>query len=261
MLNLVDQLLALGRKLQKLGRDADAYRILTRLSGFRDLPPEVAEEAQTRRAEILLRRRRPVHARRLLASALLRQPDVPQYHFLMATALSTGPHSDPQRAHVHYRRCLELDPAHPRYLCHYGLSALRLGESENGLTCLRRAVELAPDNPEVVGKLADGLSREGRFEEARSALCIALFRHPRDRRFCKLWQRFRFQELRRSQLAARRSSRAAQTQEGPRLLPFVRLTPSASERPGTRLFRRDSASALPSPHLSRPLQFPGQRPA
>ena len=52
MLNLVDCLLARGRFLQQLGRDQDALVVLQRLAGFRQLPPQVAEETQLRLAEI-----------------------------------------------------------------------------------------------------------------------------------------------------------------------------------------------------------------
>ena len=57
-LNLVDRLLAAGRNLHKLGREQDALHIFSRLSGFRQLPAEVAEETQVRLAEISLRPRK-----------------------------------------------------------------------------------------------------------------------------------------------------------------------------------------------------------
>ena len=57
-LNLVDHLLALGRRYQDLGQGRDALRIFTRLSSFRELPAEAAEEAQARLAELQLKRRK-----------------------------------------------------------------------------------------------------------------------------------------------------------------------------------------------------------
>src|ERR1700758_5210573 len=53
-LNLVDQLLAMGRKYQELGRHRDALTLFTRLAGFRELPPGAAEETQARLAELQL---------------------------------------------------------------------------------------------------------------------------------------------------------------------------------------------------------------
>src|SRR5262249_20119066 len=155
-LNLVDGLLALGRRQQQLGRFDDALRILTRLASFRELPAEAAEETQSRLAEILIRRRRFAKARRHLAVVLLHQPDNPHYHYLMATALDAGAVSQPERAVAHFRRSLELAPEQPRYLCDFGLAVLRLGKTEEGLACLRRALQLAPDDPAVLAKVMKG---------------------------------------------------------------------------------------------------------
>src|SRR5262245_4381324 len=57
-LSFVDSLLARGRYLQHLGRTYDALRIMTRLAGFRELPPAVAEEVQFRLGELQLRRKK-----------------------------------------------------------------------------------------------------------------------------------------------------------------------------------------------------------
>ena len=85
-LNLVDHLLALGRRYQELGRHRDALRLLTRLSGFQELPAEAAEETQARLAEIHLKRRRYVRARRCLTAALRHRPECARYHYLMGNA-------------------------------------------------------------------------------------------------------------------------------------------------------------------------------
>src|SRR5262249_23743964 len=158
----------------------DALRILSRLAGFRELPASAAEEAQARLAEVLLRRRRYARARRHLAAALAHQPDNPHYHYLMATALDAGAAADPQRAAAHVRGALGLDPDRPRTLCDFGLAALRLGKTEEGLACLRRALRLAPDDPVVLAKVVKGFRQEGLDDEERNALRAGLFRHPRD---------------------------------------------------------------------------------
>ncbi len=127
MLNLVDSLLAKGRHLQELGRDQDALSILGRLAGFRDLPPKIAEETRVRLAEMLLRRRQYLKARRHLSAALGHQPNQARYHFLMATAWDADQKGDPHKAADHYRRSLELDPHQPHCLGEFGLLALRQG--------------------------------------------------------------------------------------------------------------------------------------
>ena len=64
MLNLVDCLLARGRKLQAMGRSRDALHVLGRLAGFRQLPLPIAEETQACLAEIQLRHQEYSSARR-----------------------------------------------------------------------------------------------------------------------------------------------------------------------------------------------------
>lgn len=258
-LNLADQLLAMGRNFQSIGREHDALRILGRLSGLRQLPAEVSEEAQQRLAEMLLRAGRWVRARRHLTALLTQRPDSARYHYLMAGALDGDERSNPRRAAEHYRQSLRLDPKQPKCLGEFGLLALRLGEIEEGLSALRRAVELAPNDPEVVGRLVEGLRQEGMFEEARGAARAGLFRNPRDRRFQKLWNDFQFQQLREEQEAQRHGDDPRHVrQSGPRLLPFVRPegTPTSTGRP---LVRRDASSQPQPPHAPQPGWVPGKK--
>src|SRR5579862_5926441 len=138
-LGLVDHLLSRGRYFQQLGRTLDALRILGRLTGFRELPPAVAEEAQFRLGELQLRRKKHARARRHLAAALRHAPDNPRYHFQLARALESDRDGDLARAAEHYRNSLALDPAQTDCLCAYGRLALRLGRTEEALDCLRAA--------------------------------------------------------------------------------------------------------------------------
>lgn len=258
-LNLAHRLLALGRKLQGLGLYVEALRLLTRLSGLGDLPAEVAEETHQRLAEIQLRRRKFARARRHLAAALSQQPGNPRYHYLMAGAIAADRKCDPNRAAAYYRRCLELDPQQPRYLCDFGLSALGLGQREDGLKALRHAFELAPDDPRIVGKVAAGLRQEGEIEEARTTLRTAQFRNPRDTRFQKLWTDFQFQLLSdQQQQACPGNAKAAD--DSPKLLPFVRPAPAPEPSPQpARVVRRDAAARPGSPHLPQPARLPDRK--
>jgi tetratricopeptide (TPR) repeat protein len=247
-LNLVDRLLARGRRLRALGRAQDALSVFRRVASFRDLPAAAAEEAQAQLAVLQLRRRRFRRARRHLTAALLHRPDSARYHYLMARAVARGRSAAPGRALDHYRRSLELSPDQPRCLCACGRLALRLGRREEGLACLRRAVELAPDDPATVGRAAAGLRQANRAGEARELLRAARFRNPRDRRFRRLWDEAEFQALRREQELAR-LERGADADAGPVLLPFLRVTagPIAA---GPRVVRRDGAAPLPAPHTT-----------
>src|SRR6266404_5572710 len=153
-LNLVDHLLALARRHQDLGRLRDAIDVLTRLLEFRELPAEAAEDAQIRLAEMYLKRRRFRKARRHLTAALRHKPDEARYHYLMAVASLAEDRGDLDRAGDHFRRSLELDDCQPCCRAEYGVLAVRLGRAEEGLTHLRRAVELAPEDAEIIGKVA-----------------------------------------------------------------------------------------------------------
>jgi Tfp pilus assembly protein PilF len=228
-LNLVDRVLAIGRRYQEAGRHRDAVAILTRLSRFRYLPTEAAEETQARLAEIYLKRRKPKQARRHLTAALRHQPDNARYHYLLAAALHAEDGADLQRAAEHYRRALELDPGHVKCRADYGHLLLRLGQTEEGLACLRTAAEQAPEDVEVLGKLVKGLRLSGRSEEARALLQVAMFRNARSPRFRKLWNEFRFQQARRQNESERRQ-RAEDGGEGeqPVLLPFIRIVKETS---------------------------------
>jgi Tfp pilus assembly protein PilF len=251
VVNLFEHLLARGKRLQALGRHRDAGAVYVRLTGLRQLPGPVAEEAQLRLAELALRRRRFAQARRHLGAALRHQSAGARGHFLMATALQ-GEDGDLDRAAEHYRRALELAPDNVRYRGDAGLLELRRGRTEEGLALLRDAAGRAPDSPEAIARLVKGLLQAGRPDEARSALRCALFRNSRSPRFRKLWADFQFQELRR----LRETERLREAEgSGPVLLPFPRLPePAPVSADEAEDVRRDVAAPLPAPHAPRLLR-------
>jgi Flp pilus assembly protein TadD len=262
-LNLVEHLLVLGRHYQELGQGRDALRIFTRLSGFRELPAEAAEEAQVRLAELQIKRRKYGRARRHLALALRFQPDSARYHYLLAVALRAEDRGNLEKAAAQYRRALELDPANVKCLMEYGLVAVRLGRTEEGLARLRQAAERAPDDVEVVGKLAKGLRLVGRSDEARAALRAALFRNPRSPRFRGLWNEYQYQHLRREQEAGRMNRQGLRRLGGePVLLPFVRVTtgsPATAGEGAPTILRHDEPASAVGPHSHWPARRTGQR--
>jgi tetratricopeptide (TPR) repeat protein len=229
-LNLVEHILAMGRRYQEAGRLRDAVTVLARLSRFRYLPAEAAEETQSRLAEIYLKRRKYKQARRHLTAALRHQPDNAHYHYLLAAALHAEEGADLERAGEHYRRALERDPGHVKCLADYGRLLLHLGQSEEGLARLREAAERAPEDVEILGKLVKGLRLSGRSDEARSVLHLAMFRNARSPRFRRLWNEFRFQQVRRRRRDDERRQDAENEEKGetPVLLPFVRVLSETS---------------------------------
>jgi len=252
MLDLVDALLVAGRKQQQLGRESEALRIFKRLASFGDLPADVAEETQARLAEIQVRRGHYAKARRHLAAALAHQPRSSRYHALMGGALAADDRrGDRERALEHYRLAIDLDGDDPSCLSEYGLLAVRMGETEKGFAALRQAVELSPDKPELVTRLLDALCEEGREDEARQVLRLAVFQNPRDSRFQRLYSDWRFHELRRHQQSKMRDMTTASGTSGPRILPFVHMMDENREsRVGVsrKIVRRDP----PAPHPFKP---------
>jgi Tfp pilus assembly protein PilF len=256
-LNLVDRLLARVRHLRRIGRTHDALSLLHRLAAFRELPADIALDAQVQLAELRLDGRHFRRARRHLTAALGHRPDNARYHYLMATAFEGEGRGDLRRAAAHYRRSLELEPAQPECLGSYGRLALRLGRRDEGLACLRRAAELAPDDPETVRRLADGLCLANEADEARAAVRAALFRNPRASRFRQLWSDFQFRQLRREQELAECASDEHPTEQGPVLLPFVRPADNAPR--SRRRVRSDVPAPLPEPHETDLVRLPTQR--
>lgn len=258
-LNLAACLLERGRNLQRVGRGVEAERALNRLAGFRELPPEVAEETQARLAELALARRRYRRARRHLTAALAHGATTARYHLLMARCLAAADRrGDAQRAADHYRRALRLEPKNAAAWAEFGPLALRLGQTDEGLASLRRAAELEPDDPSIVSALVDGLCEADQDDEARSHLRAALFRNGRDGRFRRLWEQFQLRQTRRQQV-----ERRAGIQEGgartPMVLPFLRVadTPAASAR--ADIMAADECSLLPAAGRPRPRFLPARR--
>jgi tetratricopeptide (TPR) repeat protein len=247
-LNFVHHLLDMGRNLQRLGQTRAASRLLGRLSSFRELPNDLAEEAQLRLGELHLQCGQFKKARRRLAAALLIQPDSARSHYLMAGAIEDDEECNVAEALTHYRRCAKLDPDNAEYFCAWGLLALDLRETEEGLEALRRAAELAPDDPDVLRQVLEGLREAGEIDEAAKLLQTALFHNPRDQRLRELRSHHQFQLLRAEQQVAARDRLPAE--HTPPILPFTRPEPDNDRQPAVRKrIRHDLPSGTPGPKL------------
>jgi Tfp pilus assembly protein PilF len=246
-LNLFDRLLDTACQMHQAGRTNDSFTYLTKLLGLRDLPTDVAVEAHLRLAEMLLKRQKPNRARKHAKAALRLAPEDARAHRFMAEAQEGGRLPDPYAAVEHYRRSLELQPEQADVLCTAGRLTVQQGLWEEGLGYLRKAAELATDNPDVLRKVVDGLLLANQADEARGLLRAALFRHSRDRRFRSLWDHFQFQQLRKEQGEAQARRSSTQTDDGPVLLPFEPRPEGLVRRKG-KLVRHDPAAKLAAPH-------------
>lgn len=251
------QLLELGRKYLRFGRQREALHVLGKLAGLGELAPDVAEQTQVHLAEIYLRWNKHRKARRHLQAALARDPRCAKYHHLLATALDEDKDGDEDRALHHYRRAVELDPAEPAFHCDYGLCLIATGVSDEGLKQLQEAAELAPNETKYTRLLAMSLLEAGDVDKARRSVLAARFRNPREGRLRRLWDDLCFKQARQHQQRIGHDG-AALTRKGPTILPFVQKkavskpqeernvcpTPSADGR----IIRMDPPSALPRPH-------------
>jgi Tfp pilus assembly protein PilF len=255
-LNLVDRLLTLGRHLQEIGRECDALQVLGRLSALQDLPADIAEETHIRLAEMKLRAHDYRAAQRHLSAALGHNPANARYHYWLATALDADDDADPAKALEHFERSLEIDPDQADCLSDYGLLALCVDREDEGLEALKRAASLEPDDPEIIGKLVEGLSELGELEEARQTLRAALFRNSRDACFQKLWSDFQFQQLWEAQARERAEiPELDAADEEPIILAFDRpAIPFVRPAATRKVVRHDGAAVFGDPHL-----WPGKK--
>jgi tetratricopeptide (TPR) repeat protein len=256
-LNLVDCLFTTARNLHRLGRAQQALEILERLLRLRSVPADAAAEAHSLLAELRFKQDAYRKARRHLVAALTYQPHRADFHFRLALAIEADPEARPERARVHYLRALQLDGKNASYWLDYAFYLLTLEERKRGLRALRRAYALAGSDPDVIGRVAEGLRQEGLHDEARTKLLNALFEHPRDRRFRALWQQHQFQMLYEQQQKQRRERTAAAI-AAPVLIPFVEQEGSGKYAElGGKTIRLDPPAPMRTP---RGQKLPYRRP-
>ncbi len=248
-LKMPGQLLAIGQRLLDCGRDQEALEVLDKISHLAEVPASITVDSQLRLAEIYLRRRRFVEARRHLNVVLSSRPDHAQAHYLLAASFRQQEKPELRRAARHYRKAMALAPDEPAYAADLGLCLFDLDKCTSGLRYLREAVELAPDDVDYVRDLAMKLLDQGRVIEARRVALAALFRQSRNADLRKLWNEVRFHEARLQQFRPRIYQESDETE--PALLPFRPAAATATATPLAPTLRLP-APALRSPRRLRP---------
>jgi tetratricopeptide (TPR) repeat protein len=249
-LPLLDHLLSQARRLQTLGLHHRAKVVLNRLAAFRELPKEVAEETQHRLSQLHTEIEDYPQSRRHLAAALAHRPGCGEYHFDLAHAIEADSSCPAEKALDHYRNAVRLEPDNVQYLCDFGLLAIRLGQTESGLKLLRQAQEKAPDDREVIDKLATGLADAGQADEALEVLRAAMFRNSSDRRFRDLYRKHQFRVVSDEQTRLRSIPCPG---EEPAILRFRKpaAKPRRMEADG-RILRLDSPEGFVGPRRHSP---------
>src|SRR5262245_47873541 len=176
-LNLLDELLTKARRLQGIGRAQDALPILRRLCKYPQLSAAAAAEVHQLLGETYLDLSQFKLARKHLRAALRIEPQNAATHHLLALAIQNDAESDSSRAARHHRRALELAPNESGYLTDAGAYFVEMGREKKGLTLLRRAAELKPEDFDIFKSLVESLCEASRFDEARKALNGARFQY------------------------------------------------------------------------------------
>jgi hypothetical protein len=130
----------------------------------------------------------------------------------------------------------ELVPQDAAQRSKAGLACVRAGDHEEGLRFLREAADQAPSDFAITRRLVKGLVEAGQPDEAERVIQVARFAFPRCGRLLGLLGKLRGGQI--------RAAEAQQADEGPTILPFLRV-----EGPPPR--RDTMAATLAGPHLVR----------
>lgn len=104
-----------------------------------------------------------------LEASLLIDPDLDAARAVLAEIwIDTG---DPDRACAVLSERLERNPADPKAWTDLGTAMVTVGDREGAEACFRQALELEPEQTAACRKLADLLTREGRYLEAAVLAC------------------------------------------------------------------------------------------
>lgn len=242
-----------ARDTARSGRGADALTQVTRLLARPDLPAVVAADAHRLAAEILIEGERYAAARRHLRAARELQPLHARGFYLAGLAAERDPDGSDRRAAVRFRTASELEPGNALFRAAFGRAAVRCDRAATGVRELTAAAEAGLEDTAVLRVAVDGLLEAGRVGAARTVLIKARFARPRNADVLRLWDRVRFEAVRRGQRKTRSPQDARVATEGAfPFLPFVRIAGGTSPRhpakgPATR---RDLLS-IPRPHFAR----------
>lgn len=239
-----DYLLARARVMRRLGRLANARRLVRRVLGQAGLDTPRRAEASRLLGQIEFAAGRFRQARRMLMAAIRLRRYAGELYVEYARAVEADTDADPWLAVVGLRRAAALDPFEPRTWAALGTAAIRAGLPELARKAFRRAERLRPDRIDTLAETVDGLLNLGREDDACRVLTAARFRAPHDAAVAGLWNSFRYR-------VALRTQKAGDPGEEPTILRLpTTTTDSRGEHPLPVVLRADSQSAN-RPHLFR----------
>jgi tetratricopeptide (TPR) repeat protein len=243
-IHLHDHLLAGARRLLDVGHDREARQALRRLLRQPEVQTQVRADAHCLLGELDSVAGRYRSARRHFAAAIGLRPYLPEAYVRFAEAVEADPDADLRKGCAALRRAICIDPHDAAYPAALGRLAARLGDWKLARRAFRRAARLRPESLTVLAEVVAGFVSIGQEAEARQVILAALFRAPRDAGVIDLWNRFRFDRLRRE--LARSGGVVRQS-----ILPFPEsMNAAVAGGVGAAVIRVDRHSR-PAPHVLR----------
>jgi tetratricopeptide (TPR) repeat protein len=191
--------------------------LLDRLLAHPGLAPEIAEDAARLAGTLHCLAGRFPRGRKCLRQAIRLAPQDAGLRIALGRAYEEDAAGSDRLAARVYRSACAADPTNAAARAYYGRALVRLRKDRLGLKQLKLAAKLAPTQPEVLERVADGLRELGRTDLAYKLIGQAKFLAPRDAAVEKLWARAKY-------------DRAWTAQGHPAVLPFIRLVGTTTRR-------------------------------
>jgi tetratricopeptide (TPR) repeat protein len=238
------RLLERARDQIRRGGLAEAARTLDHIIHHPKLDPAIACEGNFLLAQVRFALADLSGAEQSARKALALDADNPDYHHLLGRMLEE---SDSDQAGEHFSQAARLSPNDPRKVLSFGKSIADRKDHEQGVRLIESAYAHAPDDPDVVESVMDGLLDHGRIDEAELVVTQALYRHIDDRRFRLIRDRFR---ARRCELML--TKRAKGSDGAMEIIPYRNPILSARKPGGAK--RPDRSKTPPAPPVPGPVR-------
>jgi tetratricopeptide (TPR) repeat protein len=134
--------------------------------------PEAVEYASAYLADVFLTLRKPDLSREYILKALEKNPDKPEYHYILGFVCSLQ--NKWQDSVSEFQRALQSQPDNAEYLRGLGWSTFNIGDRDKGILVLNKALRIKPDDVNILTDLAVSYLGVADFRLARKYTKMAL---------------------------------------------------------------------------------------
>jgi hypothetical protein len=152
------------------------------------LEPTLAAEANFLLAQVRFALADLAGAEASARRAVAIESDNPNYRVFLAQSLEE---QGSDEADTHFSQAARLSPDDPHVVLSFARNVAERKDKEQGVRLMESAYASAPDDPEIVESVVEGLLQNDRLDEAELVVTQALYRHGADRRFRRIRDRFR----------------------------------------------------------------------